>query len=143
MDPENAATYHANAEAGRAELAELSVDIAADLAPLRDRPFIVFHDAYQYFETRFGLTNAGAISLGDVSAPSAARIAEIRETVADRGVTCVFSEPQFNPGLVDTVLAGSGANTTVIDPLGTYLPLGATLYPDLLRQMTASIADCL
>ena len=143
LDPEHADSYRANAEAGRAELADLSAEIAAELAPLRDRSFVVFHDAYQYFDTRFGLTNAGAISLGDASAPSAARIAEIRDVVADRGVTCVFSEPQFNPGLVETVLAGSGANTTVIDPLGTDLPLGPTLYPALLRQITSSIADCL
>ena len=143
LDPENATIYRDNAETARTDLTALSGAIAADLAPLTDRPFVTFHDAFQYYELRFGLNSAGAITLGDATAPSAARIARIRETIATRGVTCVFSEPQFNPGLVETVLSGTGATTAVIDPLGTDLPLGPTLYPDLLRQITRSVMDCL
>ena len=143
LDPENADTYRANAEAGRAELAEVIADIEARLAPFSDQPYIVFHDAYQYFEARFGLQGAGAISLGDASQPSAARIAEIQDAMADRGVVCVFSEPQFNPGLVATVANGTEARTEVIDPLGQAFEQGAGFYPAFIDGIAQSFETCL
>ncbi|MEX0302931.1 MAG: zinc ABC transporter substrate-binding protein [Leisingera sp.] len=141
-DPDNAAAYKANAEAGKQEIAEAVASISAQLEPFRAKQFIVFHDAYQYFEQGFGLSAAGAISLGDAVKPSPARIAEIRGVVADRNVTCVFSEPQFNPGLVATVLDGTGAGTAVLDPLGAKLEPGAGFYPALLQDIGAAIAGC-
>ena len=95
----------------------------------------MFHDAYQYFENSFGIAASGAISLGDASAPSPARIAEVQHTVEELGVTCVFSEPQFNPGLVATVLEGTEAKTAVIDPMGTELQLGPQFYTCLLYTL--------
>ncbi|SEQ09268.1 zinc ABC transporter substrate-binding protein [Thalassovita taeanensis] len=142
-DPENAATYAANAESARARLDATIAQIDITLAPVSTKPFVVFHDAFQYFEKRFHMTAAGAISLSDAAAPSPARIAAIRQAVQDHGVTCVFSEPQFNPGLVATVFDGTGAHTAVIDPLGTGLPLGPDLYTDLLTGLARTMADCL
>jgi zinc transport system substrate-binding protein len=142
-DPANAAAYAANAAAGRAEIDAASAEAAATVAPLKDGGFIVFHDAYQYFEARFGLAAAGAISLSDASEPSPARIAEIQGVVADLGVVCVFSEPQFNAGLVATVMDGSAAKTAVLDPLGTTIEAGPGFYPALIRQLSASMAGCL
>lgn len=142
-DPANAATYAANAAAGRAEIDEAAAEAAATVAPVKEAGFVVFHDAYQYFETRFGLSAAGAISLSDASEPSPARIAEIQGVVADLGVACVFSEPQFNAGLVATVMDGSPAKTAVLDPLGTTIEPGPGFYPALVRQLSASMADCL
>lgn len=143
IDPENADTYRANADAGRAELAEVIADVEARMAPLADQPFVVFHDAYQYFETRFGLNSAGAISLGDASQPSVARVAEIQAVMVERGVVCVFSEPQFNPGLVATVADGTDARTEVIDPIGQGLESGAAFYPALIEQVTHAFEACL
>ena len=142
IDPENADTYRANAAAGQAEIAAASEAAGAALAPFSDLRFVVFHDAYQYYEERFGLSVAGAISLGDASDPSPARIAAIRDLVADEGITCVFSEPQFNPGIVRTVFEGSTAQTAVIDPLGVDLPLGPGLYPALIEEIAKDIAGC-
>jgi zinc transport system substrate-binding protein len=142
-DPANAATYAANAAAGRAEIDAASAEAAASVAPLKDSGFVVFHDAYQYFEARFGLSAAGAISLSDASEPSPARVAEIQGAVADLGVACVFSEPQFNAGLVATVMDGSPAKTAVLDPLGTTIEPGPDFYPALIRQLSTSMADCL
>lgn len=141
-DPENAATYRANAEAGKQEIAETVASISASLKPFQDKQFIVFHDAYQYFEKGFGLSAAGAISIGDASKPSAARVAEVRDVVADLKVTCVFSEPQYNPGMVAAVLDGTGAGTAVLDPLGTSLEPGPQFYPALLKEIGAAIAGC-
>ncbi|MEP2717842.1 zinc ABC transporter substrate-binding protein [Pseudophaeobacter sp.] len=142
LDAENAATYAANAAAGKQEIADVKAVILADLEPLRDGGFVVFHDAYQYFEQSFDIQAAGAISLGDASDPSPARIAEIQQVVKDKQVSCVFSEPQFNPHLVATVLEGSGAKTVVIDPLGTGLELGAGYYPALLKELGGAMASC-
>ncbi|MCK0096749.1 zinc ABC transporter substrate-binding protein [Yoonia sp. F2084L] len=142
-DPENAGTYFANAAAARAEMEALSAEVNAILAPVRGESFVVFHDAYQYFETDFDFPASGAISLSDAADPSPARIAEIQGRVREEGVACVLAEPQFNAGLVTAVLDGTEANTGVIDPLGVDLEPGPALYPQLIRNMATTLADCL
>lgn len=142
-DPDNAGAYFANATAGRAELDALKAEIADALDPVRGRSFVVFHDAYQYFETAFDFAASGAISLSDASDPSPTRIAEIQERVRDEGINCVLAEPQFNPGIVTVVLDGTEANTGVTDPLGSGLEPGPNLYPQLLRNLAGALVDCL
>ncbi|GGH38256.1 zinc transport system substrate-binding protein [Cribrihabitans marinus] len=142
-DPENAGTYFANASAAREEMQALSAEIRATLDPVREGSFIVFHDAYQYFETAFDFPASGAISLSDATDPSPARIAEIRERIREEGIDCVLAEPQFNAGIVDAVLDGTGASTGVIDPLGAELEPGPDLYPQLLKKMATTLAECL
>ncbi|MEI4231306.1 zinc ABC transporter substrate-binding protein [Roseovarius sp. D22-M7] len=141
-DPANAARYTANSKDARAEIASLEDGIADRLAPVGDVPFLVFHDAYQYFEAHFGLTAAGAISLSDASDPSAARIAELRDLAASRAIACILAEPQFDPKLVETVFGGV-ARHGVVDPLATGVTPGPELYPTLMRDMAGSLAQCL
>lgn len=142
-DPDNAGAYYANAAAGREELTALRAEINGVLEPVRGGNFIVFHDAYQYFEVAFDFPASGAISVSDASDPSPARIGEIQARVADQNVTCIMSEPQFNPGIVASVLDGSDARTGVMDPLGSSLEPGADLYPQLLRNLATSLANCI
>ncbi len=142
-DPDNAGIYFANAAAARAEIEALSTEVTEILDPVRGESFVVFHDAYQYFETDFGFPASGAISLSDATDPSPARIAEIQRRVQAEGIACVLTEPQFNPGLVTTVLDGTETNTGVIDPLGVDLEPGPTLYPQLIRNMATTLAECL
>ncbi|MEQ8895624.1 MAG: zinc ABC transporter substrate-binding protein [Roseovarius sp.] len=142
-DPENAEAYAANAAAGREELADLSREIADILSPVRGENFIVFHDAYQYFEQSFDMLASGAISLSDATDPSPARIAEVQNRVAELGVGCVLSEPQFNPGVVAAVMEGSEARTGVLDPIGSDLKPGPELYPQMLRNLAHALAECL
>lgn len=142
-DPDNAGAYFANAAAAREEMAALASEVSTKLDPVRGGSFIVFHDAYQYFETDFDFPASGAISIGDASDPSPARIAEIQGRIQNEGVDCVLAEPQFNPGLVATVLDGTEAKTSVIDPLGASLEPGSALYPQLIRNMATALADCL
>jgi zinc transport system substrate-binding protein len=141
-DPGNAAAYEANATAAAARISALTDQISADLAPLADLRFVVFHDAYQYFEHRFGLTATAAISLSDASDPSASRVAEVRRAVSELDVTCVAAEPQFNPALVRTVAEGSAVTATVLDPVGADLAPGPELYGTLLRQMADGFLTC-
>ena len=142
-DPDNAGTYFANAAAGREELVALSAEINGILEPVRGRNFIVFHDAYQYFEAAFDFPASGAISVSNATDPSPARIAEIQARVAEQGATCVLSEPQFDPGIVAAVMDGSEANTGVLDPLGSDLEPGPDLYGNILRNLATALADCL
>jgi zinc transport system substrate-binding protein len=142
-DPDNAGAYFANAAAGRAEIEALIGEVTATLNPVRDGQFVVFHDAYQYFEMDFDLPASGAISIGDASDPSPARIAEIQDRIAEQGIDCVLAEPQFNPGLVATVLDGTEAQTGILDPLGSDLEPGPALYPQLIRNLSTALAGCM
>ena len=143
IDPENTEIYFDNVSQGKTDIDAVISEIDATLATFRGTNFIVYHDAYQYFERRFDVLAAGSISMGDVSDPSPARIAEIRQTVEELDMTCVFSEPQFNPELVATVVDGTKARARVIDPLGTHLTLGADFYLNLLRNIAQTMASCL
>ncbi len=142
LDTGNAAAYVANAADGQAELVALSAELDGALVPARAGNFVVFHDAYQYFETRFGIPVSGAISLSDASDPSAARIAAMRDLAQAEAITCALAEPQFNPGLVATIFDGTATRTGVIDPLGADIPPGPDFYPDLIRAMAETFITC-
>lgn len=142
-DPDNAAKYEANAETVSAKLDALIAEIGAELDPVKDKGFIVFHDAYQYFEKRFGVTASGSITVSPEVMPGAERITEIRARVQELGAACVFAEPQFEPRLISTVIEDTKARSGVIDPLGAELENGPDLYFQLIRDMASSIKTCL
>lgn len=142
-DPDNAAAYEANAGALEAKLDALVAETEAEIAPMRGRPFVVFHDAYQYYEQRFGITASGSITVNPEAIPGAGRVDEIREKVKGLDAACVFSEPQFEPKLVQVVTEGTNAKPGVLDPLGAELADGPELYFELIRNMTTSLKTCL
>jgi zinc transport system substrate-binding protein len=142
-DPANAAVYAANAAAFGIEVEQVAAEIAASLAPVRDKPFVVFHDAYQYFERYFGLNGVGAISDISAQAPSAERLKKIRDQIAATSAVCVFREPQYDDKAVTAVIEGSSARAGVLDPLGAGLELGPGAYPLLLRNLAAALKSCL
>ncbi len=142
-DPANAAAYRANAATLAARIDALDGELAARLAPVRERPFIVFHDAYQYFEAHYGLAAAGSIMVSPDQPPGARRLSEIRATIAARGAACVFREPQIEPALIELVTEGSGARQGELDPEAAALTPGAELYFEMMRGLARSIAECL
>ena len=142
-DPENAATYFMNAAAGQTEIKEMITEVSATLKPVQGGKFVVFHDAYQYFENDFDFYASGAISLSDASDPSPARVAKIQKRIRDEGIQCVLAEPQFKRGLVATVMEGSEATASVIDPLGADLKTGPKLYTQLIINMAKTLRNCL
>ena len=142
-DPANAALYGRNAAEMTARLEALDRELAARLAAVRRRPFVVFHDAYQYFERHYGLSAAGAITVNPERSPGARRLREIRGKIDELGVVCLFSEPQFEPALVDTVIQGTAARTGTLDPLGAGLPAGPEAYFELLRGLAGALTTCL
>jgi len=141
-DPKNAGIYFSNAATARTEIDALIAEVNLTLEPVRGMNFIVFHDAYQYFENDFDFPASGAISIGDASDPSPARIQEIQGRISNEGIDCVLAEPQFNPGLVATVMDGSEAKTGILDPLGAGLQPGAKLYPELIRNLSKALTNC-
>lgn len=142
-DPENAEAYRANAEAELQRLDALTDELQVKLAPVAGKPFIVFHDAYQYFEARFGLELAGAVTISPDVMPGAARIDQLRDRVGELGATCVFAEPNFEPAIIRTIVEGTEAASGVLDPEGSALTEGPDLYPQLLRGLADGLVDCL
>jgi zinc transport system substrate-binding protein len=142
-DPANAAIYTSNADAFARSLDALSGEIAAELAPVKAVPYVVFHDAYQYFETRFGLSAAGSIADVSAKAPSAKRLKEVRAKIAEVKAACVFREPQYDGKVVRTVIEGTGAREGVLDPLGADIAPGAGAYQQLLGRLADDLRACL
>ncbi len=142
-DPDNAARYAANAARLTARIETHDAAIAARLAPVKDKPFIVFHDAYQFFEKHYGLAAAGSITVTPDRKPSPRRLYTIRKRILEQKVRCVFNEPQFPPALVATVIDGTPARTAVLDPLGASLPAGEEVWFGLMSGLADEISGCL
>ena len=143
VDPSNAGRYAANARALGSRLGDLASQIAADMEPVRGRPFIVFHDGYRYFEERFGLTAVGSAVISPERPPGVKRLRNLRARIREAGVVCVFDEPQFDNGIVNVIVEGTGARTGTVDPLGAAVEEGPELYFKLIRNMASSFRDCL
>ncbi|WP_074068582.1 zinc ABC transporter substrate-binding protein [Rhizobium gallicum] len=142
-DPANALTYQANAKALDEKIDALDKEITGIVTPVKDKPFIVFHDAYQYFEHRYAVRVAGSITVSPENMPGAERVSEIHKKVADLGATCVFAEPQFEPRLVNVVIEDTDAKAGVLDPEAATLEAGPDLYFTLMRGIANSMKDCL
>jgi zinc transport system substrate-binding protein len=141
--PADAAQFRANAETLKAKLDQLSVELAADLAPIVGKPYIVFHDALQYFERRYRLRVVGSVAISPEVAPSAKRLSTLRKKIASLGALCAFAEPQFDTRLIDSVIEGTKAKTGSIDPEGARIEPGPDLYFTLLRNLSRDLKACL
>jgi zinc transport system substrate-binding protein len=142
-DPANAAAYKANAARTSAALDALDAELAALLAPVKGKPFITFHDAFQYFEKRFGIEASGSITVNPDAYPGAARIVELRGQVKDLGVKCVFAEPNFASNILNAVIGGSDAKVGTLDPEASALAEGPELYFQSMRGIAAAMRECL
>lgn len=141
--PADAEAFKANAARADAALVALQTEIAHDLEPIKDKPFVVFHDAFQYFEHRFGLAAVGSITISPDAQPSAKRLTEIRRKLADLSAACVFSEPQFQTKLVAAVTEGTSARAGTLDPEGALIDPGPAAYATLLRNLASGLRSCL
>ena len=118
--PQNRKKYEANARNLKVRIEGLHKELERMLEPVKDAPYIVFHDAYQYMEKRYGLTPIGSVTLSPEKKPGTARLVEIRKKIRGLKSICVFTEPQFQPRLVQIIMGGTGAaRTGVLDSLGS------------------------
>lgn len=143
-DPDHAATYRANVEAAQTALSDRDAALTQLLAPAKGKPFVTFHDAYGYFTDHYGLTPAIAVTLGDATAPSAARIREVQDQITATGAVCAFPEATQPTRLIEDLTAGTNLRIgEALSPEGAELDIGAGLYGALLDQMGQRIAACL
>ena len=140
LDPDNSSKYKANSKKAQSELDNLTKNIKKDLKG--DLRFVVFHDAYQYFENRFGIKVLGALTVNPDVLPGAEQLSEIREVIEHEKVNCLFSEPQFNPAIIKSIAKDTKIKTGVLDPLGATLDKGKGMYSELLQSMNASFKGC-
>jgi len=143
MDPAHAENYEANGARASGEIEALSADMAQRIAPVAGEPYVVFHDAYQYFERHFGTHAVGSVTISPEKQPGAARIAAIRDRLTSDGVVCVFREPQFSPRVIETIVEGTGVRIGVLDPLGAAITPGPQLYPTLMSALATDLVACL
>jgi zinc transport system substrate-binding protein len=142
-EPAKAGLFRSNADALKAKLEALSDELARELAPVAGKPYVVFHDALQYFEQRYGLKVVGSIAMSPEVTPSAKRLSTLRKRVLALDAVCVFAEPQFDTRLVDNLVEGTRARTGTIDPEGSKIEPGPDLYFTLLRNLARDLKACL
>ncbi len=140
LDPKNAKIYKQNAKNTQKKLDAMIVDINKSIN--KKASFVTFHDAYQYFEKRFGVESLGALTINTDVQPGAKQIAEIQDLVEDRKIKCIFSEPQFNPKLINMIAKNTGAKTGILDPLGSSYKPGKNLYFNLINDLYKNLNNC-
>ncbi len=143
VDPDHEQAYQENARSLLAELGALDLEIRKKLRPVQQMPFVVFHDAYQYFEHRYDLQAVGTLTVNSEIAPGAARIKELQDRSDLLGAVCIFSEPQFGPGIVESMATDSRLKIGILDPMGSSIKAGKNQYVIMMQQLASSFSDCL
>lgn len=143
VDPENAERYQKNAQGFAAEIENFVAEGAAQIGALGEKPYLVYHDAYQYFEHRFDLHPVAVVSDTEATAPGPRRIAHVRDLATQSGATCIAVEPNFKAGILEAISPSGAMSAVVMDPLGGQLPLDKDLYLDSLRALVTGLTDCL
>lgn len=141
--PGNSKKYQENANKLLSRLDELDTHIKAELEGVKGKNFIVFHDAYQYFEKHYGLSAGGSITLEPNELPSPKRIAQLREKLQKSNAVCVFREPFFSDKLIGTITSGLNVKTSTLDPEATGIEAGGDLYFKMMEEIAKSIKTCL
>ena len=140
IDPANSSTYKSNSTKAINEIDQLIIDTKSKINS--NASYVVFHDAYQYFEKRFGVEVVGALTVNPEVLPGAKQLSEIREVIEHENINCLFSEPQFNPSIAETIASDTGIKSAIIDPLGAELDPGKDLYFDLIGDIASSFESC-
>ncbi|UTZ40645.1 zinc ABC transporter substrate-binding protein ZnuA [Vibrio campbellii] len=143
IDPEHAATYAENLNKFEVQLKATDAEIKQQLTPVKDKGYFVFHDAYGYFEERYDLNQMGHFTVSPDRKPGAKTLIHIRKTLGTGDVACVFSEPQFTPAVIESVMRGSDVNTGTLDPLGSDIDVKSGSYFEFLQGMSNSFCQCL
>ena len=142
FDPENAQTYRSNGKKTILRLSNLNIQLETKMSSVSSKPYIVFHDAYQYFEKRYQLNPIASVTGNSGTSTSVGRLIDIRKKIKIKKVLCIFTEPQFSPKLVQTVISGTAVKKGILDPIGTRISPGPEMYFTLLNNISHSISTC-
>ena len=140
IDRKNSSIYKSNSKKALKEIDQLIEEVKKNVN--KKASVVVFHDAYQYFESRFNINIIGALTVNTDVLPGAEQLSEIREVIEHEKVKCILSEPQFNPEIIKTIAKDTNINTGILDPLGANLDKGKTLYFDLIKNISSSFKNC-
>jgi zinc transport system substrate-binding protein len=140
--PEKAAIYKNNHANYLKKLDELDKNITSKIKNINGN-YYVFHDAYQYFEKQFGISASGSITIDPENPVSAKRVSELREKINSSNIKCVFAEPQFEPKIIDTIIAGTAAKKGTLDPEGKNIANKNNSYIELLTKIAGNLEECL
>lgn len=143
LEPAHAAQYRARAERQIERLQALDARLRERLRPVADRSYLVFHDAYQYFEARYDLSAAGSVAIDPERPPGARRLRALRARIERGGIACLFTEPQFEPRIAQVIAEDLDVRLGTLDPLGAELEPGPKLYFALLEGLADSLRSCL
>lgn len=143
FDPQHQAIYRANSRRLLARIEQTRQQIDTELAPIRGKKWIVFHDAYQYFESEFGLAPVATVTINPQQPLGAKTIKLLKQQVRSAGVECVFTEPQFNTAVVATIVENTAARVGVLDPVGSQIAIGMAHWFMTMRQMSEAMTECL
>lgn len=142
IDPENAKAYEDNYTAFKTELEQAKLALQTRLAAFNNKGYFLFHDAYGYFEDAFKLSPLGHLTINPDRKPGAKTLVAIRGAIKEGKAQCVFSEPQFNPAMVSTLVKGTDTKVLVLDPMATDLKVGSNQYVDFLNQLGSQYLSC-
>ena len=142
FDPENAQTYHSNGKKTILRLSDLNIQLETKMSSVSSKSYVVFHDAYQYFEKRYELSPIASVTVSSGTSTSVGRLIDIRKKIKNKNVLCIFTEPQFSPKLVQTVISGTAVKKGILDPIGTRILPGPEMYFTLLNNISHSISTC-
>jgi len=142
FDPENSQTYHSNGKKTILRLSDLNIQLETKMSSVSSKPYIVFHDAYQYFEKRYQLNPIASVTVNSGTSTSVGRLIDIRKKIKIKKVLCIFTEPQFSPKFVQTVISGTAVKKGILDPIGTRISPGPEMYFTLLNNISHSISTC-
>ena len=140
LDPKNTSTYQNNRDKFVERVSDTEKKISQQLSHYVS--YVTFHDAYQYFENRFDVASSGALTINPDVMPGARQLSDVRELMADNDIHCIFSEPQFNPKVVEVIADDTDAKMGILDPLGATIPLGKDHYFGVLTDIANSLEDC-
>ncbi len=143
LDASNRERYMQNSRTLLARLQALDEQLRSDLETVKKIPYVVFHDAYQYFEAHYALNAVGSVNIDPDQISGARHIHRLRQTIQSRQARCLFTEPQFEPRLVHTLTEGLALNIAELDPLGMQLPAGPESYFMLMKGLSNNLVDCL
>lgn len=144
VDPARAALYQANAERAAGVLAELDRELDQRLAPVRDKPFVVLHDAYRYLEAAYDLRSAGSITISPERPPSAKRLVELTRKIRKTGAVCVFGETRTRSPLAVSLADDLGIGAGELDPMESLAGAGGLdAYAAVMRRNADALVGCL
>ena len=118
LRPEKAQSIQQKTKDWLAQISQAENSVKQQLQSNQDTPFMVLHDAFQYFENHFGLNGVGSIRLNPELQPSVKRLLSLRKTMKSENVQCVFKEPQFPDKQILKLADNTPVSIGELDPMG-------------------------